>query len=61
MLPLIHTQLGKGGNTLLLMYLNKLDQIVKLHSLTSLEHFERLYLLICTYLLFSRSLLKKRS
>lgn len=61
MLPLIHTQLGKGGNTLLLMYLNKLDQIVKLHSLTSLENFERLYLLICTYLLFDRSLLKKRS
>lgn len=61
MLPLIHTQLGKGGNTLLLMYLNKLDQIVKLHSLTSLEHFERLYLLICTYLFFNRSLLKKRS
>lgn len=61
MLPLIHTQLGKGGNTLLLMYLNKLDQIVKLHSLTSLQHFERLYLLICTYLLFDRSLLKKKS
>lgn len=47
MLPLIHTQLGKGGNALLLMYLNKLEQIVKLHSLTSFTSLS--ILKDCTY------------
>lgn len=46
MLPLIHTQL-KGGNALLLMYLNKLEQIVKLHSLTSFTSLS--ILKDCTY------------